>query len=93
MPSDDADAFQQSPEYFASLIIAILRHFKQSSVTLSALELKETAPLSLHVVGGTKDGQSLLIEVIANPDAQSAVEEFVGLDYASSPLPDRNKLN
>lgn len=91
MPND-SDAFEQSPEYFASIIVALLRHFGHASVKLTATELKETAPLGLHI-HGVKDEQAIELVIVSNPDAPQAVEEFVGLDYASSPLPDRSKLN
>jgi hypothetical protein len=92
MPVESNDGgFEPSPEYFASLIVAILRRFKLPEITLTMGDLKETAPLGMHIEVA-KDGQSLKIEVI-NSEGSTPVETFVGLDFASYSMPDPSKLN
>lgn len=90
MPVSDED-FRPSPEYWASLIVAILRHYGQTSVVITHTEVQATAVLgmTLHAV----DNNSVEINVVQNPDAPAVVETFVGLDYASAHLPDPKKLN
>jgi hypothetical protein len=90
MPVSD-DEFRPSPEYWASLIVAILRHYGQTSVTITQAELQATAVLgmTLHAI----DNTTVEISVVQNHDAPEVVETFVGLDYASAHLPDPKKLN
>jgi hypothetical protein len=83
--------FNPSPEYWASLIVAILRRFKRNDITLTLQDMKETAPLGMHIVTSS-DGSSLTIEVI-NSEGKTPVEDYVGLDFSSNTLPDPTRLN
>jgi hypothetical protein len=89
MPVQSNEPFEGSPEYFASLIVAILRRFKQSGITLTVGDLRETAPLGMNieVVGR---GDALKIEIVSH---DNYIEEHVGLDYSSLPYCDPKKMN